>query len=96
MISPADGIVSQIIETSGPSELDLEKEFVPHRKIAVCASVVKYDKVFRKKHGKVFQAKDNIDPMVKANYDKMVDVLKRFGVCDYGENDMFKKEDPNW
>ena len=26
LISPADGIVSQIIETSGPSELDLEKE----------------------------------------------------------------------
>ena len=76
--------------------LEVENEFVPHRKIAVCASVVTYDKVYRKKHGKVFQAKENIDPKVKANYDKMVDVLKRFGVCDYGENDVFKMEEPTY
>ena len=45
---------SQQMEYNPKYILEVEKEFVPHRKIAVCASVVKYDRVYRKKDGKVF------------------------------------------
>ena len=72
---------------------ETEKIFTPHHRILVCALTRKYNKVWKKEKGKVFQAIKDTDGKVIKNYFKMVDTLYRFEVNEHGENDMFRMND---
>ena len=65
-------------DAEDPLTTYIRKDFIPDRKLAVICLVESYDKVWAKKDGVVYQAKENTDPIAVKGFHRLVDMLHRF------------------